>query len=69
MAEEGVRIRVGWSEADRLAIFCLRVVRPVIRSNKPYATTISIRSVFPKSMRPPKPNSIEPPSLSELRQG
>ena len=31
------------------------------RSNKPYVTTISSRSVFPKSMRPPKPNSVEPP--------
>ena len=31
------------------------------RSNKPYATTISRRSVFPESMRPPKPNSVEPP--------
>src|SRR6202034_514899 len=31
------------------------------RSNKPYATTISSRSDFPKSMRPPKPNSVEPP--------
>ena len=27
----------------------------------PYATAISRRSVFPKSMRPPKPNSVEPP--------
>ena len=26
-----------------------------------YATTISSRSVFPESMRPPKPNSVEPP--------
>ena len=31
------------------------------RSNKPYATTISTRSVFPNSMRPPKLNSVEPP--------
>ena len=31
------------------------------RSSKPYATTISSRSVFPESMRPPKPNSVEPP--------
>src|SRR5208282_1373861 len=31
------------------------------RSNKPYATTISSRSVFPEPMRPPKPNSVEPP--------
>jgi hypothetical protein len=30
-------------------------------SNKPYPTTISSRSDFPKSMRPPKPNSVEPP--------
>jgi hypothetical protein len=35
---------------------------PVIRrSSKPYATPISSRSVFPESMRPPKPNSVEPP--------
>ena len=31
------------------------------RSSKPYATPISSRSVFPKSVRPPKPNSVEPP--------
>jgi hypothetical protein len=31
------------------------------RSNKPYATTISSRSVFPESMHPSKPNSVEPP--------
>ena len=31
------------------------------RSNKPSATPISSRSVFPESMRPPKPNSVEPP--------
>ncbi len=31
------------------------------RSSKPYATPISSRSIFPKSVRPPKPNSVEPP--------
>ena len=31
------------------------------RSSKSYATPISSRSVFPKSERPPKPNSVEPP--------
>ena len=31
------------------------------RSNRRCATAISTRSVFPESMCPPKPNSIEPP--------
>ena len=31
------------------------------RSNRPYATSFSSRSLFPESMRPPKPNSVEPP--------
>src|SRR5208337_3254187 len=39
----------------------LAYVRTFRRSNKPYATSISSRSVFPESMRLPKPNSIEPP--------
>ena len=36
------------------------------RSNKPYATTISSRwGLLPKSMRPHKPNSVEPPLVRE----
>ena len=39
------------------------------RSNRPYATPISSRSVFPESMRSPKPNSIEPPRYGTRMPG
>ncbi len=38
-----------------------RACPDIRRYNKPYATTISSRSVFPESMRPPKPNKVETP--------
>ena len=44
--------------------WALAHVRTSGRSNKPYATIISSRSVFPASMHPPKPNSVEPPLVS-----
>ena len=39
------------------------------RSNKPYATTISSRSVFPESLRLPQPNSVEPPLVRTRMPG
>jgi hypothetical protein len=38
------------------------------RSNRRWATAISIRSVFPESMRRPKLNSVEPPRYGFVRQ-
>ena len=38
------------------------------RSNRRCATAISIRSVFPESMCPPKLNSVEPPRYGSVCQ-